>query len=113
MAKSENKTIRVVIINPNEETITERDIPQKDNYQVLREIVRGSIELVRFSDVDMYVNENGRYLKGASVFRYNDAKRGWTVPLIGSALLLKLHGNGGYMPCTLSLDTVRQRVEFL
>jgi hypothetical protein len=47
------------------------------------------------------------------VFRYNDAKRGWTVPLIGSALLLKLHGNGGYLPCTLSLDTVRQRVEFL
>ena len=53
MAKSESKTIRVVIINPDEETITERDIPQKDNYQVLREIVRGSIELVRFSDVDM------------------------------------------------------------
>ena len=105
------KTIRVIVIDPKERTVTERQI--EPTLQNLQKIVGGSIELVRFSDCDCNVNENGHYLPEKNTFVYTDPKHGPTVPLIGTAVLFgKLSPGGRETSLNLPLDAVRERVRF-
>jgi hypothetical protein len=105
------KTIRVVVIDPKQRTVTERQIAP--TLQSLQQIVGGSIELVRFSDCDCNVNENGHYLAEKHTFIYTDPKHGPTVPLIGTAVLFgELTRGGRETSLKLPLDAVRERVRF-
>jgi hypothetical protein len=105
-----NRTVRVIVIDPKERAITKRE--HDGSLKSLQKMVGGNVELIRFSDTDCYVNENGMYLAEKHTFTYRDPVRGWTVPLIGTAVLFKLTKTGKEGSCTLSLDTVRERVRW-
>lgn len=105
------KTIRVIVIDPKEQTVTEREIEL--TLRNLQQIVGGSIELVRFSDCDCNVNQNGHFLKEKHTFVYTDPNHGPTVALIGTAVLFgKLTRGGRETSLKLPLDVVRKRVRF-
>jgi hypothetical protein len=57
----ERKPVRVVVVDPKARTVTEQEITP--TLEELQRLVGGLIELVRFSDCDANVNENGHFLK--------------------------------------------------
>ena len=101
--------IRVVIINPEEEPVTEETVP--DGLKTWQDIVGGYIEAVYVAPKGLlYVNENGLYKDSPSFFTLEGAGSG---KLAGNGVLLSYNAEGDSKDCIWTLEDVISRVEFV
>ena len=103
-------TMRAIIINPEDRTITETEID--GSLKSLQHIVGGLIEAV-YQGLDdnhhSYVNEEGLVNNPQYFFMFKDGHQ----PLAGNGVVLSSTDDGGEAPCTLALDWVKECVTFM
>ena len=100
--------MRVIVIDPKKRTITEQQVEQ--HHQAFQKIVGGMVERLRFSECWCGVNETERNPE-THAWRWIDPKRGRTRPLNGRAFLCNNSGDRE-ADCTLTLETVKERVKW-
>jgi hypothetical protein len=102
--------MRAIVINAEDRTITETEID--GSLETLQRIVGGMIEPVT-QGLDgahhCYVNEEGLLDHPRHFFMF----RGGHQPLAGNGVILALTGEGEEAPCTLPLEWVAERVDFM
>jgi hypothetical protein len=109
--KPREETMRSIIINAEERSISEAEIDGK--LKTLQNIVGGLITPVYPGLEDTghhaYVNDEGLLNNPQHFFMLKDGHQ----PLAGNGVILSDDGEGGEAPCTLPLDWVKERVAFM
>jgi hypothetical protein len=102
--------MRAIVINAKDRIITETDTD--GSLKSLQQIVGGLIQPV-YDGLDdshhCYVNEEGLLDNPQHFFFLKDGHQ----PLAGNGVILASTDDGDEAPCTLSLDSVQQRVTFM
>jgi hypothetical protein len=103
-------SMRAIIINPQDRTITETEIDGL--LKSLQQIVGGLIEPV-YEGLDgnhhCYVNEEGLLDDPQHFFMFQSGHQ----PLAGNGVILSSTDDGNEAPCTLPRAWVQQRVTFM
>ena len=102
--------MRAIVINSEDRTITETEIDV--SLEALQQIVGGMIEPVTLGLDGIhhcYVNEEGLLDHPQYFFMF----RGGHQPLAGNGVILALTREGEEAPCTLPLEWVAERVDFM
>jgi Domain of unknown function (DUF3846) len=102
--------MRAIIINAQDRSITEAEID--GSLKSLQQIVGGMIEPVTQGLDDnhhCYVNEEGLLDHPQHFFMFEAGHQ----PLAGNGVILAETDDGDEAPCTLSLDRVKERVQFM
>jgi hypothetical protein len=103
-------SMRAILINAEHRTITETDLD--GSLASLQQIVGGMIEPVTLGLDGIhhcYVNEEGLLDHPQYFFMF----RGGHQPLAGNGVILSLTEEGEEAPCTLLLEWVAERVDFM
>jgi hypothetical protein len=102
--------MRAIVINAKDRTVAETDID--GSLKSLKQIVGGLIQPV-YDGLDdshhCYVNEEGLLDQPQHFFIFRDSQQ----PLAGNGLILSSTDDGDEAPCTLPLDSVKERVTFM
>lgn len=104
--------MRAIIINPEDQTVTERDI--EGDFVSLQTLVDGYIELVRIVDYsnDIYVNEEGllheKIYRDKGFFLWSS----YPNPLAGVGVVLGHTRDGESAPTKLTIDFIKANIKF-
>jgi hypothetical protein len=103
--------MRAIIVNSQERSVSEADID--GSLKSLQNIVGGLIDTVypglEHTGHHAYVNDEGLLNNPQHFFMLKDGHQ----PLAGNGVILSDDGEGNEAPCTLPLDWVKDRVEFM